>query len=366
MKQKLLFYCLLLFVFNKTICQIPSGEVLWLIAAQNVTVDANNKISEWKDNSGNNNNVTQSNPLQQPTLVNNVLGKRPAVFFDGINGKYFLSNNSSNLTTAGSARTVFIVGLLDSLATANGGGDFPSAGGTMFTFRRTAPVFSLQTARIHNSNAPNADYIYTAGLGTNSNVSATDEAYYNRSKKCEFIDAFISSGAGTYLKVKQDGKNVSVMQTNATVSDYGDDGFTVGDREDFSGQNWQGYIAEIIVYNRELTSQEILRTEAYLSCKYHYCITSSGDGSNLNITNEFKRNIILYPNPVNNILTIDGLPQTKKVSLSITDLTGTIQSKVELNNSSKYIWDVSKIKPGDYILYIRFNGNTIIKKFVKE
>ncbi len=175
MRLRLLLYCFSLFVFNKIICQIPSGEVLWLKTDQSVITDENNKVSEWKDASSYSNNVIQTNSSNQPLLVKNVFGKRPAIFFDGVNGKYFLSNNSSNLTSAGSPRTVFIVGLLDSLATANGGGDFPSAGGTMFTFRRSAPVFALQTARIINTNAPDADYIYTAGLGTNSNVSAKSD-----------------------------------------------------------------------------------------------------------------------------------------------------------------------------------------------
>ncbi len=44
-------------------------------------------------------------------------------------------------------------------------------------------------------------------------------------------------------------------------------------------------------------------------------------------------------------LTIDGLPQTGKIRLTITDLTGAMQSRVEFNNSSKdYTWDISKIK----------------------
>src|SRR5215471_7797126 len=149
MKQKLLLlYCLSLFVTDKIICQIPKGEVLWLKADENVVMDASNKVSEWIDGSSNGNNVSQTDSLFQPIWVDKALGNKPAIYFDGVHGKYFLSNNFSNLTTPGSPRTVFIVGLLDSLTVDNGGGDFPSAGGTMFTFRRSAPVFALQAARI--------------------------------------------------------------------------------------------------------------------------------------------------------------------------------------------------------------------------
>jgi hypothetical protein len=366
MKQKLLFSFLFLSLLNKIFCQIPTGEVLWLKADESVIIDGNNKVSEWKDASLYANNLAQDDPTHQPKLIKNVFGKRSAIFFNGVNGKYFLSNQTSNLTSAGSARTVFIVGLLDSLAIANGGGDYPSAGGTMLTFRRSAPVFAIQTARITNSNAPNADYIYTAGLGTNSNAVAVNSNYYNNSKKCRFIDVFISSGAGTYLRAKQNDKALKVSQTNTIVSDYGATGFTLGDREDFSGQDWQGYIAEVIVYDRELSWLEIAKTEAYLSYKYHDCITNLNESPKLKTPITNNRNIIFYPDPVNNILTVDELPQIGKVYLSIVDLTGAIKANAELNNTSKYSWNISGIEKGNYILYIRYNGSVIVKKFIKQ
>lgn len=365
MKVVLLLCCISFLFLSKTFSQIPPGEVLWLKTDKSVVTDENNKVSEWRDASGNLNNVFQLNTSYQPTLVENIFGKRPAIFFNGVNGKYFLSNQTSDLTTSGSARTVFIVGRLDSAAVANGGGDFPSAGGTMFTFRRTAPVFAIQTARIHSRNAPDADYIYTAGLGTNSNATAKNNNYYDRSKECEFIDVFVSSGAGTYLSVKQNDKAVKVDQTNSVVSDYGVTGFTVGDREDFSGQDWQGYIAEIIVYNKQLSWQEIAKTEAYLSYKYHYCITTQlRDSANDFIT--VKPEVSIYPNPVNNILYINGLSSVGKSSLTITDLTGTIVAKTESDNNAKYSWNLSGIKKGNYLLVVNCNNTITTKKFIKQ
>ena len=218
MKQKLLLYSMSLFILGKSLCQITKGEVLWLKADKGVVMDVNNKVSEWKDEGKNDNNVSQSNPFFQPVWVDNVLGNKPAIFFDGVHGKYFLSNSISNLTTAGSPRTVFIVGLLDSLAIDNGGGDFPSAGGTMFTFRRSAPVFALQAARINHSVAPKADYIYTAGLGTNSNATAEDRKYYNRSKRCEFVDVFISSGVVSRLYATSSNASPSVGYLSKTIT----------------------------------------------------------------------------------------------------------------------------------------------------
>jgi len=365
MKQRLLLYSMSLFILGKSLCQIPKGEILWLKADQNVVLDVNNKVSEWKDASKNYNNVRQSNPSLQPTWVDNVLGNKPAIFFDGVHGKYYLSNNVTNLTTAGSARTVFIVGLLDSSAVDNGGGDFPSAGGTMFTFRRTAPVFAIQAARINHTVAAKADYVYTAGLGTNSNATTLDRKYYNTSKRCEFVDVFISSGAGSYLRVKQDGDSVAVNQTNSIVGDYGATGFTVGDREDFSGQDWQGYIAEVIVYDRELTKDEITQTELYLLYRYHPpCVNPFNNDDNArNQTNPL--DIVVAPNPVISNLFISGLPKTS-VHLTITDLAGIVWARAEVNNSATYVWNMSKLKKGSYILKAQFEGGVITKKLLKQ
>lgn len=367
MKQKLLLYGLLGLVATKTMSQIPKGEVLWLRADKDVVMDVNNKVSEWKDGSKNDNNVSQSNPFFQPVWIDDVIGNKPAIYFDGVNGKYFLSNSISNLTTAGSPRTVFIVGLLDSLAIDNGGGDFPSAGGTMFTFRRSAPVFALQAARINHSVAAKADYIYTAGLGTNSNATAADQKYFNRSKRCEFIDVFISSGAGSYLRVKQDGDSVGVKQTNAIVSDYGANGFTVGDREDFNGQDWQGYIAEVIVYDRELTKSEIIQTELYLLYRYHPpCVNPFKSNAGVIAKDQINPSLTLYPNPVKNILVIDGLPEIGKAHLTIADITGITEVATDVNNSPKYLLDISQLKKGNHMLYVEFNGKIVAKQFIKE
>ena len=87
--------------------QIPKGEVLWLKADENVVMDANKKVSEWKDASSNGYNVSQSDSVNQPTWVDKVFRNKPAIFFDGVHGKYFLSNNVSNLASPGSPRTSF-------------------------------------------------------------------------------------------------------------------------------------------------------------------------------------------------------------------------------------------------------------------
>ncbi|CAN5431015.1 hypothetical protein BH10BAC2_BH10BAC2_49680 [soil metagenome] len=361
MKRKLLACCISVLLLTSSNAQIPAGEVLWLRADKNVVTDINNKVTTWKDISSNGFSVSQYNPSNQPTLVSNAFGTNPAIFFDGVHGKYFLSNSQFNLMPAGNPRTVFIVGCIDSLATANGGGDFPSAGGTIFTFRRSSPVFALQAAKI-STIAATGTYVYTAGLGTNSNATA-DRSFFHKSKVCEFVDTYISSGSNTFLKLRQNGKPVAITQTNSIVSDYGVTGFTVGNREDFSGQDWQGYIAEIIVYDKELTEAEIEQTEKYLTDKY--CCKKTLNKPTQSTPGAENIHVKLYPNPAMNNLQIEGLPSKGKTRLKIVDIKGVTKASAETTNSN-FNWNISQLKEGDYILHIETNGNTITKKFMKN
>ncbi|MEO6231065.1 MAG: T9SS type A sorting domain-containing protein [Ferruginibacter sp.] len=259
------------FIIKITSAQIPSGSVLWLRADQQVFTTTGDKVTSWNDVSGNNFNVSQLATANQPVLVQNVFGNQPSILFDGVHGKYFLNNTSNNIVTAGSPRTVFIVGKMDCAAVANGGGAFPGGGGALFTFRRGTPNFCIEDVTV----APYGNFVYTAGLGTFSNETVNDN--FINTSKFTFVNTYISSGTGTHLQVRQNGQPVTVTpqspcgsfnSCNPAISDNSTTGFTVGDREDLAGQDWQGYISEIIVYPTVLTQADIQQVEQYLSTKY--------------------------------------------------------------------------------------------------
>ena len=110
--------------------EIP-GMVLWLDADEaRVTKDPDNLVSAWSDaidTAGNRkpDDVAQSDPQRRPCWVEGAINGRPALEFDGGD---FLSNTASNPVTAGSARTVFLVGRLEDRST----------GATVFAFRRSS------------------------------------------------------------------------------------------------------------------------------------------------------------------------------------------------------------------------------------
>ena len=226
---------------------------LWLRADSTLTKDVANKVSIWNDVSGNSRNATQATPANQPTWMPNIFNGRPALWFDGVNGNYFLENTTQTpVPVAGSARTYFVVAKADCNASGY-------KGGHLFSNRRTSQASTLE----FTDNGSGG--IFHAGNLCCNHPSAN--VSFAEGQKI-FVGAWRTAGAGTNIDFRMNGTQATV--TNASfVSDNGAAGYAVGDRRDgISGNDWQGYISEIIVYDRAVTDLERSQTESYLSKKY--------------------------------------------------------------------------------------------------
>lgn len=77
----------LLFCASSAMAQITvppiSDYKAWLRADQGTVLDANSKVSQWQDQSGNGNHLGQTNPAQRPTVEAVGLGNQAAVRFYG-------------------------------------------------------------------------------------------------------------------------------------------------------------------------------------------------------------------------------------------------------------------------------------------
>jgi len=60
-----------------------AGCKLWLKADAGITKDGSNYVSQWADQSGNNNHAVQATGSAQPLWVDNQLNGKPALYFDG-------------------------------------------------------------------------------------------------------------------------------------------------------------------------------------------------------------------------------------------------------------------------------------------
>lgn len=247
---------------------VPCDPVLWLKADAEVFTDAGitpaangQAVQQWNDQSGNGNHVTQTVTVNKPEFRVADGIPQPGIYFDGTNRKVFLNNTLTNLVTAGTARTVFVVARRD--CNVHSGGVL---GDTLFTFRRGGLINTLS----YGANAYGTPiYIYSDNNGIgNNNASITGSA----------IDSAFSPTVVTY-KVPDAGGQIqcnlnAVAQTvdqgsGSVTTETGTTGFTVGDREDQADLDWSGWIYEVIVYGRSLTAEEISSVERYLYNKYN-------------------------------------------------------------------------------------------------
>lgn len=71
-----------------------SGLMVWYKADEGVTKDGSDLVSQWNDQSGQGNNVTQATATNKPLFVNNNRNSLPTINFDGIDNFMKLTNFS--------------------------------------------------------------------------------------------------------------------------------------------------------------------------------------------------------------------------------------------------------------------------------
>lgn len=225
------------------------GLVLWLDAdTGNVVKDGSNNVSDWNDLLTANNTVAQnvsSLGSSDPVWLAHALGGQPAIRFTSSTNDRF--SGTVDLLTPGTDRTIFVVG----------DGRDAGSGGTLVTLRRSTPTFVGQIAGSGNT------YVYSDGVAVNIRTS-TDQM---PTVRAPFISAHRVNGTTLNLDVNGMSQGFSTGNTILN-SENGATGFTIGGREDHAVQHWDGEIAEILVYDRELSAAERNRVGFCLQQKY--------------------------------------------------------------------------------------------------
>jgi len=232
-----------------------SGLSLWLKADAGVTTSGSN-VTAWADQSGNGNNATAR--TGNATLVSSVINGKPVLRFDGtsnlITNNFFVNNYNTPITiiavSKASASTVrgeqptarYIVGV-----TNNGGYQFGLSYGA---YGAENPNFSNSYGISYVSGAD----IESSPMGENEKRIAS--TINSGSEISFFLDATL---VGTADPTEQSGGNNSTGAFSIgsdVVLDEIDNFFCTCD------------IAEIIIYNRAVTTTERQQVEAYLNTKY--------------------------------------------------------------------------------------------------
>ncbi len=251
-------------------CQIPSsGNVLWLRSDQGVYNDngvtnavIGNTVQFWADQSGSGHHFTQASAAQRPEfqVQTNLLCSRPVIRFDP--GRSTVLTSSSLLLSG--AKSIFIVfqlppmsGAANDLISIKGNSDefteivaTDFAGYTPVTF--IADLASTPGGGFFQPSAGvNTSFSAAGNLlsliydgGTNTAISSYD-AYYDAA-----MPPVVSSGL---------------------LGRYNNDISSIGARAPFQNINYlRGDMAEVIVYNRVLSTPEKDQVENYLISKYGF------------------------------------------------------------------------------------------------
>ncbi len=210
-----------------------------------------NGVSQWNDispQSANKNNATQSNSALRPIYKDNAINGLPALLFDGvddilINQEMFTDVNVS----------IFAVVVDQSSSTTY----------TRIISARNDVVFYFGVRRSATNNVLTALYGTRTGGWPSVNDFGTSILLYNN---IPYVLANTLSGTANsgYINGSLVGTNT---QTNGKIA--GNDGYGVGSYPlDSLLQPWKGYIGEIIMFNRAVTSEERNEITKYLGKKW--------------------------------------------------------------------------------------------------
>lgn len=233
-----------------------SGLSLWLKADAGVTLSGSN-VTAWADQSGNGNNATAR--TGNATLVSSVINGKPVLRFDGasnlITNNFFVHNYNTPITiiavSKASASTVrgeqptarYIAG-----ATNNGGYEFGLSYGA---YDGENPNF----ANTYGISYAGSSDIESSPMGENEKRIAS--TINSGSEISFFLDATLVGTADPAVNWSGGNNSTGAFSIGSVVVlDEIDEFFCTCD------------IAEIIIYNRAVTTPERQQVEAYLNTKY--------------------------------------------------------------------------------------------------
>jgi hypothetical protein len=243
---------LLLLLKGSAMAAVVTGDLnLWLKADAGVATDGSGNVTSWADQSGNAHDATPPSTSNEPLLVNNALNGNPVIQFSGAG--QFLSIAGQVLTSQ-----QFTILAVVNDTRSSGDGSFREVFSNWSGTNTTTSVFlgtagqSPVRARFTDDMGGANDPLHTqTGVGTISNPSshfiftgvsgATDAAIYQNSNQ-----------------IADNGAPLSLRDLTGT--------YNIGTQGGF--EFWQGDIAELLVYNKELSASELQQDWSYLDQKY--------------------------------------------------------------------------------------------------
>jgi len=221
---------------------VKKGCVTWLDGADDdvFSYSSGTLVSQWRDKSGNDNHVSQSTTSSQPTR-NRTLNSKSVVDFDGSND----SLSSSNSLTLSSGHTMFAVTLTDA-------------------FSSDAGLISI------NNQLSNGITVHTGGLVYFYYGSGGYHTTQGVNLSTSYILTKVWTGATSGNRISY--KNGTQGYSTGTMANSNSTGvLRLGQQSTY----YNGYIAEVVIYNRELSQDEITKVHNYLQNKWNISVSDA-------------------------------------------------------------------------------------------
>lgn len=199
-------------------------------------------MGSWTDLTGNADHVSQATAGDRPTWKDAVLNGEPVLRF-GVNANYFLQGAFTSGGSCSQPNTIFVVAKMDASIVNDNftsyliDGTGSSARQTIYKYKDPTPdVMALYSGTILQGSAPDSDWAIWLAL---------------------------FDGATSQLWI--DG----VSDASGDAGTDGMGGLTVGMNYSDSGLGWVGDIAEIIIYDAELSDADKNEVGNYLADRYN-------------------------------------------------------------------------------------------------
>jgi len=219
---------------------------LWLSAGH--VVAANGKISQWTDLSGLNHHVSQTTEANQPLIVANVLNEQAVVRF---NGSQFL--NGGNILNIGtSSRTFIVVGKINSNNATFFSKSALASSPSRYAFLRESSNFLLNyhdnASRNITTTIPSGQFFFSHGI-SNRDIAQNQFLINNELRGVIAINSSHDMTSEYPFLVGAYANSTGTLPPQSTLYLNGD-------------------IAEIIFFDKVLSSEEDLSIRKYLQNKY--------------------------------------------------------------------------------------------------
>lgn len=226
---------------------VTNGLQLWLKADSGVTTNAAGNVTTWADQSGHNNDAVQTDEAAAPILAANAITNKPAVRFDG-NDDYLDVASSESVAIVGDIASFFVVKFDDFT-------NFRSVWGkTAVNLPGPTDYYIVQGTGIPR--------LYR-GAGAQPNLASVDGSVVIRAGNYLVLGFQM---AGTTATHYLNGQAVGSGQITVEIGDSGTP-LKIGSRDDLFTK-MKGDIAELVIYDRALTTAELASLTTYLQNKY--------------------------------------------------------------------------------------------------